>query len=265
MGFHKQLGYLKTVMRTCNESFAATLAPLVGALLLCAGISTSAYAAPNVPARSKLQPRLVPDAEPVGFRAKTQQLVLQPINLDVSRFAFTAPGRVTSSRPQAVERSFSFTPSGSGRNGVSLGVTTRTVSVPQSERSAAIDPGITPAGYNFDLSVGYRGLAVTGGLSRVDTGLGGHSREGVDVGLRYGTRKWQAGIAAMAERDTGYLVPRGGTPDPMYAVEASGNVNLSPKVSLGGSLRYRPAPTNPTTLDPNRDDRAVMVGGAVAF
>ncbi len=38
-----------------------------------------------------------------------------------------------------------------------------------------------------------------------------------------------------------------------------------PQDALGGTLRYRLAPSTPTPLDPNRDDRAVMLGGAVAF
>jgi hypothetical protein len=60
-------------------------------------------------------------------------------------------------------------------------------------------------------------------------------------------------------------VPRFGSPDPRYSVEARGALAVSPNVSLGGSLRYRPALQNPTPLDPNKDDRAVMLGGAVAF
>jgi hypothetical protein len=247
-------------MRRGLAFLAAVTGPLAGLALLCAGPAQAQSAA-----RSKLQPS-VTEGAPAGFRSKSQALVLQPINLDVSRFAFTAPGRVTSSRVQTVERGFSFTPSRDTK-GVSVGATVRGV-VPSTaaERTAAAETvGLTPAGYNFDLSVGYRGVSVSGGVGRVDGGLGGRSRETVDVGLGYGARNWQAGIAATAERDEDFLVPRVGTPDPRYSVEARGALSLSPKVSLGGSVRYRPAPQNPTPLDPNKDDRAVMLGGAVAF
>jgi hypothetical protein len=230
----------------------------MGIGLLCAAPALA------VPGKSRLQPEVTTEAESAGFRTKSQALVLQPINLDVSRFAFTAPGRVASSRVQAVERGFSFTPSGSSK-GVSVGASVRSVAPSSAaERTAAAD-GITPAGYNFDLSVGYRGLSLSGGVSRVDSGIGGRTREGVDVGLGYGKRNWQAAIEASAQRDSNWLVPRAGTPDPRYAVEARGALALSPKVSVGGSFRYRLAPENPTPLDPNKDDSAVMLGGAVAF
>lgn len=240
-------------------ALAAAVAPLAGLALLCAAPAAAQT-------RSKLQPEVTTESASAGFRAKSQALVLQPINLDVSRFAFTAPGRVASSKVQTVERGFSFTPS-RDKKGVSVGATVRSV-VPSAvgERTAAAGTvGLTPAGYNFDLSVGYRGVSVSGGMGRVDGGLGGRASESVDVGLGYGARNWQAAIEASAERDQGYLVPRVGTPDPRYSLEARGALALSPKVSLGGSVRYRPAPQNPTPLDPNKDDRTVMLGGAVAF
>jgi hypothetical protein len=251
------------------------LAPFAAVALLCAQPALATGAATGTvtgPAKSRLQPEVTTEAMPAGFRVKTQSLnALQPINLDVSRFAFTAPGRVANSKVQTLERSFSFTPSGSsGSRGVSLGVTARSVT-PIADRTAALaqapEAGLKPAGYNFDLSVGYRGFAVNGGVSRVDTGLGvgGRSREGIDVGLSYAASNWKTAILASAEREDIHLLPRSGSPDPSYAVEASGAFSLSPKVSLGGSVRYRLAPQTPTPLDPNRDDRAVMLGGAVAF
>jgi hypothetical protein len=268
VGIRRWIVYLLGVMRALSESLALALAPIAGIALLCAApVMASQVAAPG---KTRLQPQITTDATPAGFRVKSKPLAgLQPITLDVSRFAFTAPGRMASSQMQAVEREFSFTPSGSGsKRGVSLGMTARSVA-PTAQRTAAaappVDPGITPAGYNFDLAVGYRGFALSGGVTRVDTGIGGRSSEGVDVGLSYAARNWKTGIQASAERESLYLLPRGGTPDPRYAVEASGALALSPQISLGGSVRYRLAPENPTPLDPNKDDRAVFLGGAVAF
>lgn len=242
--------------------------------MLCvslAGTAVAAASTTNSTTKSRLQPQVTTESDPVGFRVKPQQLQpLQSINLDVSRFAFTAPGRVANSRVQTVERGFSFTPSRNASRGVSVGMTARSL-VPTAERTATLvqpaDSALRPAGYNFDLTVGYRGFALTGGVSKVDTGIGvgGRSREAVDVGLGYTARDWNAGIQASAAREDIYLLPRTGSPDPRYALEATGALALSPKVSLGGSLRYRLAPQTPTPLDPNRDDRAVMLGGAVAF
>jgi len=259
-------------MRAAFESLSKALAPIAGIALLCAVPAMAApgtlNGAPN--GKSKLQPQVTTDNVTAGFRVKSRPLLaLQPITLDVSRFAFTAPGRMASSQMQAVEREFSFTPSASGsKRGVSLAMTARSVA-PAVQRSAAaappLDAGLAPAGYNFDLSVGYRGFALIGGMTRMDTGVGGRSTRGVDVGLSYAARNWKTGILATAERESLYLLPRGGTPDPRFAVEASGALSLSPQISLGGSVRYRLAPESPTPLDPNKDDRAVFLGGAVAF
>lgn len=246
-------------MRLRSESLTLLAGSLAGLALLCA-----VPAAATAP-KSRLQPQVTGDGTTAGFRSKSQALVIQPINLDVSRFAFTAPGRMPSSKVQTVERGFTFTPSRSSK-GVSVGATVRSVApTAVAERTAAAESGLAPAGYNFDLSVGYRGVSLSGGVSRVDTGLGGQSRQGVDVGLGYGTRTWQAAIEASAERETNFAVPRFGSPDPRYSFEARGALALSRNVSVGGSLRYRPALQNPTPLDPNKDDSAVMLGGAVAF
>lgn len=239
------------------------MASLAGAALLCAS-ALSAVPALSATTKTRLQPEVTTESSVAGFRTKSQALVLQPINLDVSKFAFTAPGRVASSKVQTVERSFSFTPS-AGSKGVSLGGSMRSLAPTAAERTASTDPALAPSGYNFDLSVGYRGVQLSGGMSRVDGGIGGRSRQGVDVGLGYGARNWQAALQASAERDMNQIVPRPGSPDPRYSLEASGALALSPRISVGGSLRYRLAPENPTPLDPNKDDRAVMLGGAVAF
>lgn len=269
-------------MRYESESFLQLKRPFAGLALLCAfaaggfGAVAAQAAVQTAMQGSRLIPQVTTETEAAGFRMKSQQLAIQPINLDVTRFAFTAPGRAGSGKVQTAERSFTFTPSRSAR-GVSVGVTTRMAAVATAadhtvaDRTVAADStaGVSPVGYNFDLSVGYRGLSVSGGVSRVDAGIGGlglgRTREGVDVGLGYGRRNWNAGLLASAERDSAYLVPRAGSPDPRYALEARGAVALSPAISVGGSLRYRLAPENPTPLDPNKDDRAVMLGGAVAF
>lgn len=246
-------------MRLWSESMALLTSSIAGIALLCAGSAAATQT------KSRLQPKVTGETLAPGFRSSAQALLLQPMNLDVSRFAFTAPGRMTTSRVQTVEREFSFTPA-RGKKGVSVGATVRSVT-PASigERTALAESGLSPAGYNFDLAVGYRGVSLSGGVTRLDSGLGGTTRNGLDVGLGYGTRNWQAAIEATAERNTGSGIPLIGSPDQRYSLEARGALSLAPNVSLGGSVRYRPALQNPTPLDPNQDDRAVMLGGAVAF
>lgn len=251
-------------MRQRPDSRLLLVAPFVGVALLCAGSAMAAPSSQNAQ-KTRLQPQVTAEGQTIGFRVNAQPIALAPMTLDVSKFAFTAPGRVASSKVQTVERGFSFTPSRSGKPGVSVAMTARSIVPAAPDRTASADVDFTPSGYNFDLAVGYNGFAVSSGVSRSDTGVGGRSREGVNLGLGYGARNWRAGVLASSERESTYLLPRAGTPDPLYSVEARGALLLSPQISLGGSLRYRLAPEHPTPLDPNKDDRAVMLGGAVAF
>lgn len=201
-----------------------------------------------------------------SLRLRTRTNAVAPLALDVSKFVFTAPGRAAASRTQTVERSFTFTPARTGRNGVSVGISTAATVAPTAATAAATAAsGQLPSAYNFDLSVGYRGFALSGGLSRADGGLAGRDQEAVNVGIGYDARRWRAGVSAMAERSFPNLLPDALSPDSRYAVEARGALDLTSRISLGGSLRYRAAPQHPTPLDPNRDDRAVMLGGAVTF
>lgn len=248
-------------MRLAFESLLRHCAPVLGIAMLCAGTASAETAI-----HSKLQPQVTTDQTPVGFRVKSQPLPgFQPISLDVSKFAFTAPGRASSTRVQTVERSFSFTPSRSVK-GLSVGVTARgTAAAPDRLAVAGAADGIRPVANSLDLSVGYKGFQITGGVSRSDTGIGGVSSEAVDVGLGYASNKLRTGISATAERDERMFFGTGADRDPRYGLEANGLFALSPSVSVGGTLRYRLAPSTPTPLDPNRDDRAVLLGGAVAF
>jgi hypothetical protein len=84
------------------------------------------------------------------------------------------------------------------------------------------------------------------------------------LGLGYGYRNWRAGIRAGVDKGAALAVPRAELGDRL-TIEAGGAVSLSPKLSVGGALRYRAAPGNLTPLDPNADERAVLVGGALAF
>lgn len=238
------------------------------ALALVAALSAGpAIAAPSLlpvslatPATGAGLSRTRPLGEGTAFRVRTQPLALTPINLDVSRFAFTAPGRVPSTRMQTVERGFSFTPSGSPGKGVSVGVTARSA-----QAGRTVEAGIAPSASTVDLSVGYKGFALSGGVSRTDMGLGGARREGVDLGLSYGARNWRTSVLATAERGTSPLARPAADESEHYGLQAGSVFALSPQLSVGGTVRYRMAPQNPTPLDPNKDDRAVFVGGSLAF
>lgn len=259
-------------MTHAPESFFHLAKALPGIGLLALGILASpALATPTAASKAKPRLQVTTEADSAAFRLKPTALAsLSMPNFDASRFAFTAPGRVANSRVQPVERGFSFTPSGSSdRKALSVGVTTRTLAAAQVSPSRAaappVDAGLAPSGYGVDVSVGWRGFAVNGGVSRLDQGMGaGGKREGVDVGLSYASRNWKTSVQASADRGSSLLT----TPGPVterFALEAGGAMALSPALSVGGSVRYRLAPLNPTPVDPTKDDRAVFLGGALAF
>lgn len=254
-------------MRFMPESLLMLCAPVFGVAMLCAGLpglTTSAMA--DTKLRSRLQPEVTTDQTPVGFRVKSQPLpAFQPISLDVGKFAFTAPGKAAPAREQTVERSFSFTPSRSVK-GLSIGVSTRATVAPADRLAipGSMDDNRALAN-SVDLAVNYKGFQIVGGMSRSDGGIGGLSSDAVDVGLGYASGKVRTGITATAEHEERMFLGNPGNRDPRYGLEANGLFALSPSVSVGGTLRYRLAPSIPTPLDPNRDDRAVILGGAVAF
>ncbi len=233
---------------------------------------SSSQAVGQAAGKPRTAPRVTTETETAAFRLKPAALAsLAMPPLDVSRFAFTAPGRVASSKVSQVERGFSFTPSGStDRKALSVGVTTRAIaSAPAAglSRAAAapVDAGIGPSGYGVDVALGWKGFSVSGGVAKFDAGLGsGGDKEAADIGLSYASRNWKTGIHATAERGSS-LVAAPGAETERFALEAGGAMALSPALSVGGSVRYRLAPLNPTPIDPTKDDRAVFLGGALAF
>lgn len=224
-----------------------------------AALATGAPAAPL--------PRLVVEADGPTFRLRPDTLAsFTPSTLDVGRFAFTVPGRGQAG-VQSSERSFRFTPSGTpDRKAVSLGVTARSMSAPAAQapaRAALADRAAQPVGFNLDLAVGWKGFALSGGVSRLDVGPAG-LHEGVDVALSYGDRNWKTSLQATAERSPP-MVLRQFEEVQRFGIEAGGAYSIGRSVSVLGGVRYRSAPQNASLLDPNADDKSVYVGGAVAF
>ncbi len=194
-----------------------------------------------------------------------------PPLLDNAHFTFTAPGRTASNaRLDTVERAFRFTPSGqtSNRKALSLGVTSRVVAAAV-DTSRAAPPAETlaaaPVAYNVGLAVAWRGFAVTGGYSRIDsglTGLGPNHRDAVDVGLAYRGKNWNTALQVAAESGSPLLL----TPlERRYSVDFGGAYALGPRLSLSGGVRYKLAPVAPSLLDADRADQSVYLGTAFSF
>lgn len=266
-------------MPRAARSTAAGRVAFWAAAGLCA-LSLAMPAAADTGRKPRLQVTTETDA--AGYRVRPDALGGQSPVVDMGRFAFTAPGRAAPPRLATTGRSFRFTPSGSAdRKALALGVTSRVVGpapqsggAPQRAAAAPIDPTVAPAGYNVDLMAEWKGFALSGGVMRLDEGLTGGRREGVDVGLGYRASRWRAGLQASAERASpGGIGPLGAGPllidrarlERRYAFEASGAYALSPGISVLAGARYRVSPVNPTLIEPVGDDRAVFVGGSLAF
>ncbi len=243
-------------------------ASFIPAAFLLAAFALVPLAATAAPSTRSV---ITADGEGIGFKARRQASEVLPATpaIDMTRFSFTAAGARSPTRLAAFERGFQFTPSGGGdKRNVAVGVTTRSsapvVAAAQQARAASAGAAIGPESYGFDLAVGWKGLAVSGGVARSITAAGSET-DGVGLGLSYGRKGWRTGLRATAERGSALLPQSNNSATERMAFEATGALHVAPSVSLGGTLRYQLAPIHPTPLDPNKEDRAVFLGGRVNF
>lgn len=170
------------------------------------------------------------------------------------------------------ERTFRFTPSGKVNDGkaLTLGVTSRVVRAVAPETARAAETEVASV-YNFDVSVGYRGFAITGGISKLDSVLS-ESREGVDLGLSYRGNRWKTALQLNAQRDgDGWINPL--SLDKEYSVELGGAYALSSRFSVMGGVRYQLMQADPASRYLLRNEQklgeaeagAVYLGTSISF
>lgn len=243
---------------------------LAGAALITAPMAAhanptpakTAAAAAVTPKAKKPKVKVVAEAQP------TEKL--RPSSLGSFTPSLVDPARSAAIRSQSVERSFRFTPSGKAgdRKALTLGLTSRVVApatrnTTVAAAAAPID-GLTPSGYNLGVSVGYQGFSLSGGYSRLDTGLLGPTREGVDLGLSYRGNRWKASLQASGEQPS-HLPGDTLSFDKRYAVELGGAYALTPRLSLQGGMRYQLiTPLDPRLAD-DREDPSVYLGTSFRF
>ncbi|WP_313670953.1 hypothetical protein [Sandarakinorhabdus sp.] len=238
-----------------KSSFGAWLAVAALCVAAMAGTASPALAAKAKPAKQ----RLVVDTPLTPF---------QPQVGEIGRFAFTAPG--APAMPQSLGSGFRFTPSGQAdnRRALSLGVAAR-VTTPVVDRSRAAAPAdrfVVPAGYNVNLSLGWKGFAVDTGYAHAEpvqmSPLSGRMTDQLSLGLSYGGRNWRTSLQGTAEQSQ----PLAFAPlTRRYGVELGGAYRVAPRFSVTGGMRYRIAPEPPSLVLPNRDDQAVYLGTSIAF
>ncbi len=225
------------------------------AALVCAGLASPVSAAKTRPAKQKLV-------------IDTQITPFQPQIGEFGRFAFTAPG--TPSLPQSLGSGFRFTPSGQAdnRRALSLGLATRVTTpvVDRSRAAAPVDQFVVPRSYGVNLSLGWKGFALSGGYSHaepaVPTPFTTRASDQVNLGLSYGGARWRTTLEGTAEQSQALAL------SPLsrrYSVELGGLYRLAPRFSVTGGVRYRIAPEPPSLVLPNRDDQAVYLGTSIAF
>jgi len=255
--------------RTCSIALGA--AALAAFWLAC-----PAAAAPSKRPVARGAARIV-EADAAIDRLRPGTLAsFAPSLLDAAKFSFTAPGQASNARAATAERAFRFTPSGQGENRhpVSVGVRSRVVALaPDTSRAAApppVDPSLNTAAYNVDLSVGWRGFAVSGGYTRADNVFTGTTptsavlprRDAVDLGLSYGGRSWKTSVQIGTETTSPLAAQPG---ERRYTVEFGGAYAVSPSVALTGGVRYKMTPLAPGLADLPKPDHAVYLGTAVSF
>ncbi|SFP82800.1 hypothetical protein [Sphingomonas rubra] len=166
--------------------------------------------------------------------------------------------------------SFRFTPAETRADSraVTMSVRTRTSTAADPGRVAVADTGATigmaPIAYSLGASVGWRRLALSGDVARVDLGAQPGGREAADVALSYTAPRWSGRVKAQADR------PIDGTPRaiadlPSYSVDLGGSYSLTRNLDVTAGVRYQTDRERLARLDERRDSRGVYVGTAFRF
>lgn len=165
------------------------------------------------------------------------------------------------------EHVFRFTPSGKPGSRKSVTVAVRSRGVTHSEAVQNAAPGTeatAPSTYNLGVSIGWSRFALSGGYSKLDTGLAPFGRESVDVGLSYLGKNWRGTLQLGADNNddsqTAML-----NREHSYSVDLGGAYALSRNLSLSGGLRYKRDENLGITLDNKRDSQSVYVGTSFSF
>lgn len=126
---------------------------------------------------------------------------------------------------------------------------------------------ITPASYNLGVSVGWRRFAISGDVSKANSGISAiGGRESAVVGVSYSLdKRLTTRLALGADRDDGRAVAPLRNPD-SYSLDLGTSFALTQRIAVTGGVRYSIDRDRDTTLrDNRRDSQAVYVGTAFKF
>lgn len=169
---------------------------------------------------------------------------------------------------------FRFTPSSaaspSKSKAVRVAVRAQTLTpatVAQSVKDVISTPltAITPAAYNLGVSVGWRNIALSGDVARVQGGPIPGGREAAALGVSYEGKKFTGRVSAGAERSDGTL-PRIVPIEKSYSLDVGGSYSITRNLDVTGGVRYKIDRDRLEPLaDQRRDSQAVYLGTAFRF
>ncbi|WP_277969843.1 MULTISPECIES: hypothetical protein [Sphingomonas] len=168
---------------------------------------------------------------------------------------------------------FRFTPSDTRREGnraVTVAVQARSARgvIARTDRASPIPAStvaLTPIAYNLGVAVGWKRLAVSGDVAKVDlAGMPG-SREAADIGVSYTGKRFSGRVNAMADRPLANGPKLIEVPE-AYSLDVAGSYSLTRRLDVTAGVRYK---TERDRLmqqsDDRRDSQAVYIGTAFRF
>ncbi|MFO1238724.1 MAG: hypothetical protein U1E64_00100 [Sphingomonadaceae bacterium] len=234
---------------------ATLLTSLAGAV--CA-IALAGAPAVGASANNFLSKRLTNPAPRVGIGSYTPVAADPVLAAALARSGFNSTG-------------FRFTPAAvSNRNrAVTVAVRARTGVLPsEADRVAAGTPatlGIAPVAYSLGVGVGWKRFALSGDVTRVDSGALPGGREAADVAVSYNARKWSTRLQVAADRPTGNA-PRTISGNESVSLDVGGAYRLTRNLDVTAGVRYRSERNRLEPLTDNRrDSQAIYVGTAFRF
>jgi hypothetical protein len=170
---------------------------------------------------------------------------------------------------------FRFTPAASpaGRRAVTVAVRAqrskaRTASAqPQRTVLAVAEQPFTfePTTYNLGAAIGWKRFALSGDVTRIDTGVMPGGREQVDVNVAYVAPRWSTRLQLGSERSerVGNALVGG---DSSYSVDLGGSYSVTSNLELNGGVRYKSQRDYLQQFaNDRRDSQAVYIGTAFKF
>ncbi|MFN3676839.1 MAG: hypothetical protein ACK4TC_12735 [Sphingomonas pseudosanguinis] len=163
-----------------------------------------------------------------------------------------------------------FTPAESQRGTsrpVTVAVRARTSRTNDERIAANVAPtvGLAPISYNLGVAVGWKRLAVSSDIARIDlAGMPG-SRETADVAVSYTANRFTGRVKASTDRPIEGVAKLIDTPS-SYSLDMGGSYALTRNLDVTAGVRYRSDRERLARLDDDRrNSQAVYLGTAFRF